>query len=425
MNKYQHQIEIYRTEYPLKSTVLVNPTTPMMLDEFGNEDELSKSRNKITVSNFYTSLKYFYEKEQTEITNKINQKDAEIRESLIKEQMEKETPKFITPVSMQVTEEQYNQDLKKPLEEMGYKEVTVSHIKNNRDCLCTNVNEINNYAEFLNHAYKHRLKRYAIEEYNPELFLALAAMTEGIEPIVGEYIIGTKDSKRCASKKGVIYKVLQLDTTTSEVYRIGPNKLDVTSTVYSRKATKEEIINHFKELSQESVLEDTMKERKELKAMTDQELTDYCNKCEETSFQKEAEKHHSESMKDIKQVKLYGVIGGGIFPEMKKFNMHPDKVQNPPFCFGEKPNETTLNSPQQSFRKVERAFPKQEDKPLEITHEIAGKKGKWNKRSGLDLRSFDKILHLGYCSIEKSDLFAGYAMNTITILKGNINSGKY
>ncbi len=92
--------------------------------------------------------------------------------------------KFIQPVSMVVTKEQYKRDLRQPLLDMGYEEgifgdfrtfpVLITSFKNNS--VVTNV-----AIDFIaNKDY------YFIDHYNPKLFLAIAAMTNEGLGIVGE-----------------------------------------------------------------------------------------------------------------------------------------------------------------------------------------------------------------------------------------------
>lgn len=93
--------------------------------------------------------------------------------------------KFIQPVSMVVTKEQYERDLRKPLLDMGYEEgilgdfrtfpVLITSFKNNS--VVTNV-----AIDFIaNKDY------YFIDHYNPKLFLAIAAMTNESYGIIGEW----------------------------------------------------------------------------------------------------------------------------------------------------------------------------------------------------------------------------------------------
>lgn len=154
--------------------------------------------------------------------------------------------KFIQPVSMVITKERFRENLKlkSELKKLGY---------NISDCddsmlsvLVTNFALKHNSCATLPVSANNRWDRYFIDHYNPELFLALAAMTEGDIPIVGEYMISLKtfsgENDILNFKKGELVKVLSM----GEDYKYG--KGDFTKEYdrnYFRKATKEEIINWF------------------------------------------------------------------------------------------------------------------------------------------------------------------------------------
>ena len=131
--------------------------------------------------------------------------------------------KFITSVSMPCTKEQYEADLKKPLKEMGYKIGSFMFW----DC------ELNQYitnnfglaGKLGNVGYKTAVSPYYhfIPTYNPEFFLALAAMTDAGGIMKWEwYVYNDYNEKELG---------------------VAPCNLYVTSIF--RKATKEEIIKHF------------------------------------------------------------------------------------------------------------------------------------------------------------------------------------
>ena len=95
------------------------------------------------------------------------------------------TTKFIQPVSMRVTQEQYERDLRQPLLAMGYEEYdTFSFI--NFPILATNYyNEDNLLSNVIEYDAR-RNNRHFIPDYNPEYFLAVAAMTSETFGIIGE-----------------------------------------------------------------------------------------------------------------------------------------------------------------------------------------------------------------------------------------------
>lgn len=128
---------------------------------------------------------------------------------------------FTQYIAMKVTEEQYVTDLKEPLKNLGYRENDMKFLEN-YSYLCTNwtghgLLQIANFGVVIEN-------RYLIEPYNPELFLALAAMTEGPEIRYGEY--WTSDGKNLVQNNDKTW-----------CFKSG---------IYYRKATKEELINYFK-----------------------------------------------------------------------------------------------------------------------------------------------------------------------------------
>lgn len=159
---------------------------------------------------------------------------------------------FITPVSMQVTEEQFEKDLRQPLLDLWYKLSVVDFF----DRVLVNdygENEINDLM-YGNREYH---DRYFIGKYNPTLFLALCAMTEGDTPIVGEYMICLKnvdDSGTWKSSKGEIIKVVSISDCGDPMQKGSFGKRF--SEEHYRKATKEELINHF---TKENTTKETMK----------------------------------------------------------------------------------------------------------------------------------------------------------------------
>ena len=146
-------------------------------------------------------------------------------------------PKFKQPVSMKVTVEQYEKDLKEPLEKLGYEWGSYT-CHNNRG------GGLNKEYPFLSTNYMGRNNKiasdfeaadYHIDHYNPELFLAIAAMTEGDTPIVGEYYIG----------KGNIFPDVPLpaqDWILKEWIELD----------YYRKATLEELVSRFSNKNEEN-----------------------------------------------------------------------------------------------------------------------------------------------------------------------------
>ena len=137
--------------------------------------------------------------------------------------------KFTKPVSMAVTIEEYNRDLKQPLMNLGYTR-NRSLIKYDRMYLTTTYSESNNLLGRTDYP-----KGFTIKEYNPELFLALAAMTDSKYGIKGEYYIATDTLSSVT--KGEFY-VRQQNGFIDKDGRKFISTLLV-------KATKKQLVEHF------------------------------------------------------------------------------------------------------------------------------------------------------------------------------------
>ena len=150
--------------------------------------------------------------------------------------------KFIQPVSMRVTKEQYERELREPLLKMGYGEVTIANF-NKMPIIATNYNGYYRSLSNLNDMRKSHYNRYFIPDYNPEFFLAIAAMTDKESPIVGEWLV-------CIDEMAYIisgYKV-------GEFVKNGNPNIELN---WFRRATLQELIEKF--TNKESIKEDTMK----------------------------------------------------------------------------------------------------------------------------------------------------------------------
>lgn len=147
--------------------------------------------------------------------------------------------KFIQPVSMKVSPDDDIKHLLRGLEYMGYvgpiTDNFASHpfLVNN---FAGNIGRINNVTV---HADS-RHERIVLTEFNPDLFLALAAMSEGIEFYPGEWVVSTH---KWAS--GITDGTMTMVEKTHE----GSFNCDhgLVYSAHFRKATAEEIINHFTE----------------------------------------------------------------------------------------------------------------------------------------------------------------------------------
>lgn len=149
--------------------------------------------------------------------------------------------KFAQLVSMQCTEEQFNKDLKSELEKIGYKNVDYGPLSEDQSYLVTS-----NNSKFLANQSKGLFGQYFIEKYNPELFLALAAMTDKEDGNYGEYW------KNILGKGGFNQNDLYKQYTNSleqpmAFGYIGGYATEGKDANFKHfvKATKEEIINFF------------------------------------------------------------------------------------------------------------------------------------------------------------------------------------
>lgn len=156
--------------------------------------------------------------------------------------------KFITPVAMRITAEQYFEDLEKPLKELGYYwgsyNTVGGDIQLDYDILATNYYARACEIGGVNKAMLDNNNRIFIEDYNPELFLALAAMQKENIPIVGEYVIGNSSD---SIPNDVISKVTSVKGRNFSVDGRVNACREQTSMNFCRKATVGEIMNNFKQ----------------------------------------------------------------------------------------------------------------------------------------------------------------------------------
>ena len=146
---------------------------------------------------------------------------------------------FTQPVSMQCSQEQFEIDLKEPLEKLGYNYYRLFDFK---ECpiIATNYMGQNMFSN-TSWNFERANNRHFIDHYNPQLFLALASMTDEPNGILGEYYTNIRRDK--FTKK------------TSETQ----NSLIIDNIWL--KATKEELIAHLtkKECKeQESTMENML-----------------------------------------------------------------------------------------------------------------------------------------------------------------------
>ena len=130
--------------------------------------------------------------------------------------------------------------------------------------LTTNFNGDNRVLSNITDTQKSWHSGYFIPDYNPELFLAIAAMTDSISPIAGEWIVYTDSMAE------------MLGLRARQLYRVG--KLN-TNTRYMRKATLQELIEKFTNQKQDIMKKELTQEQfEELKNLIAPENKEKFNK---------------------------------------------------------------------------------------------------------------------------------------------------
>ena len=166
--------------------------------------------------------------------------------------------KFTQPVSMQVTKEQYEKDLREPLLAMGYEESLITSFTN----IPILVNNYGGRNGILSNICKEGAiieNRHFIPDYNPEYFLAVAAMTSEKYGIKEEWW-------KCVNKSdiaflfGKLYKCICKDHTDNMPLfedRSGNfnGYQEISHLKYFTKATLQELIQNFTENKQENQID--------------------------------------------------------------------------------------------------------------------------------------------------------------------------
>ena len=157
---------------------------------------------------------------------------------------------FIQPVSMRVTQEQYERDLREPLLAMGYKETLITSFSHTPIL----ANNYGNNNGMLSNTCEEAAKienRHFIPDYNPEYFLAVAAMTNEELGIIGEWWKCIKNgtmrpSNNIAYYSNKLYKSEQKKCITN-IYGNKYHMWDKSTPMfeYFTKATLADLINHF------------------------------------------------------------------------------------------------------------------------------------------------------------------------------------
>lgn len=160
--------------------------------------------------------------------------------------MKEHNYKFTQPVSMQVNQEQFDY-LKPKLEAMGY----VFHSDKNigkYPIITTNYDGFDGVVGVTAIELSERCSRHFIDHYNPELFLAIAAMTDAEYGIAGEHWVCIDASNTTRFTEGKIYVATDNISGYGSVFKDDEGKLNGWSgrnLEHFRRATLPELISHY------------------------------------------------------------------------------------------------------------------------------------------------------------------------------------
>ncbi len=152
--------------------------------------------------------------------------------------MEKER-KFITHIAMKCTKQQWDDDLEFAVQELGYGVTDYQETDFLFPFFVTKIMGGNRLVKNIIGTDEVSV-RYAIEDYNAELFLALAAMSEGEEFWPGEWV-KIYNTRTEQIEIVPIFKMKNGGQTAV----IGSEDGFKFGTSYLKKATKEELIHHL------------------------------------------------------------------------------------------------------------------------------------------------------------------------------------
>ena len=156
--------------------------------------------------------------------------------------------RFTQPVSMQCTQEQYEKYLEKPLKELGYVPILIGNWES-FPLLITKFNGENDKLSNTLFQNNKIATRYYIDHFNPELFLAIAAMTDKKDGIKGEWW----KFKGAGYENFTEDKLYMQENDSIDSYKcFVDDKFDLNgfhpyTSTYFTKPTLEELVNHFTE----------------------------------------------------------------------------------------------------------------------------------------------------------------------------------
>ena len=188
--------------------------------------------------------------------------------------------KFIQPVSMRVTKEQYERDLREPLLKIGYEEVCFTDL----DKLNILITSENGLVSNSNEKSCFICGRYFIDHYNPQLFLAIAVMSNIKYGIYGEWWYCTENVKmlsngRIEYNKGKLYMGLDNERIINNSRGNNHYWRDDNRFEHFRKATLQELIEKYTNQKQDIMKKELTQEQfEELKNLIAPENKEKFNK---------------------------------------------------------------------------------------------------------------------------------------------------
>lgn len=152
---------------------------------------------------------------------------------------------FTQKITMDCTYQQFHDILEPELLRMGYDIASTSHWNRPENCFITN-----NYLDYpvignIHQSQKGAKGKY-LGQFNPDLFLALAAMTDSAEGNYGEYWVALKNLYGDFTKGRLYKQINKINNWGAFISNSGGPSGDCPDNLTSfRKATKEEIMAIF------------------------------------------------------------------------------------------------------------------------------------------------------------------------------------
>ena len=155
---------------------------------------------------------------------------------------------FTCPVSMKIpSQKHYERDLEQQLLKLGYEIYRSCEWSVDCPYLITGYiwSEVERKQIGFNQSHSSHKNTYRIDTYNPELFLALAGLTDDPNIKEGDWVRNIEES--VDYRRGVIYRVDKFDCVKGIIKSStsSPTPFAGKHISHFRKATKEEIIQHF------------------------------------------------------------------------------------------------------------------------------------------------------------------------------------